>query len=104
MTVTEGLPYEECGRWGERSPRDGTVSWPAYALPPFRPAPRPPVSRPPAPRPPVSRPPVARPYVHRSGRRVRRVVDGAAVSGVLTALCAAALLVTVVLATVRTRG
>ncbi|AYN43744.1 hypothetical protein D9753_19095 [Streptomyces dangxiongensis] len=71
---------------------------PAYALPPFRPGVREvpvvPVFRP-APRPSAGRPP----------RRARhRVVDGAAVSAVLTALCAAVLLVTVVLATVRTRG
>ncbi|MEU0049567.1 hypothetical protein ABZ299_06440 [Streptomyces sp. NPDC006184] len=88
MTVTGGLPYEECARWGRRSPRDAVGPWPAYALPPFRPAPRPPVHR----------PPVTRP------RPRRRVSDQSAVSSVLTALCAAALLVTVVLATVRTRG
>ncbi|MFF9090010.1 hypothetical protein ACF1BE_27085 [Streptomyces sp. NPDC014991] len=97
MTATGGLPYEECARWGERSPRDAVSPWPAYALPPFGPDARDTRAVPafrPAPRP-----------VPRSRRRVRRrLVDGAVVSGVLTALCAAALLVTVVLATVRTRG
>ncbi|MFB0620946.1 hypothetical protein [Streptomyces sp. AGS-58] len=94
MTVTGGLPYEECARWGRRSPRDAVGPWPAYALPPFRPGVRD-VPAAPAPRPPVTRP---------RHRVRRRASDGAAVSGVLTALCAAALLVTAVLATVRTRG
>ncbi|MFJ7149343.1 hypothetical protein ACIQVT_14250 [Streptomyces sp. NPDC100445] len=92
MTGTGGLPYEECRRWGRRSPRDAVGPWPAYALPPFRP---------PAWEDPLSGP-VFRPSPARRARR--RPAGGAVVSGVLTALCAAALLVTVVLAAVRTRG
>ncbi|WEO96658.1 hypothetical protein A6P39_022995 [Streptomyces sp. FXJ1.172] len=76
-----GLPYEECKRWqeeGRTPPRDPGAVTPAYAVPPFH------------------------PYFAeraRERRRPRRSVDGATVSGVLTVLCLAALIVTVVAAT-----
>ncbi|MEU8687198.1 hypothetical protein [Streptomyces sp. NPDC048665] len=74
-----GLPYEECKRWQEegRTPRDPESVPPAYAVPPFH------------------------PYFAeraRERRRPRRSVDGATVSGVLTVLCLATLIVTVVVA------
>lgn len=77
-----GLPYEECRRQQKHAaPRDRTRDWPAYALPPFHHGPAGSAAdasdagRGPAPH----------------ARRPRRV-DGAAVSGVLVALCVAALL------------
>ncbi|MEU0335744.1 hypothetical protein [Streptomyces sp. NPDC006193] len=97
MTATGGLPYEECRRQGRRTaPRDAAAPWPGYALPPFRPGPGE-----------ARGGPVAR-HAARSGRRRRRrsgrrTADGAAMSGVLTALCVAALLAAVALAAVRTR-
>ncbi|MEU8971909.1 hypothetical protein AB0D11_21995 [Streptomyces monashensis] len=74
-----GLPYEECKRWREegRTPPAPESVPPAYALPPFH------------------------PYFAeraRERRRRRRSVDGATVSGVLTVLCVATLIVTVVVA------
>ncbi|GAA2777105.1 hypothetical protein GCM10010521_64850 [Streptomyces rameus] len=95
-----GLPYEECRRAQREHTRPGgrTDQWPAYALPPFHPgayggreARGTAVARP-APR----RGP--RP-VRRSGRRR----DGAAMSGMLIALCVGALLAAVVLAGARGR-
>ncbi|OXY95425.1 hypothetical protein [Streptomyces diastatochromogenes] len=81
-----GLPYEECRRQRKHAaPRDRTRDWPAYALPPFHhgltgsTADAPEVGRAPAPR-----------------ARRPRLVDGAAVSGVLVALCVTALLVATV--------
>ncbi|MGW7817418.1 hypothetical protein ACWGLF_04625 [Streptomyces puniciscabiei] len=75
----EGLPYEECRRQQEQAPpADPTPISPGYALPPFH------------------------PYFAeraRERRRRRRPVDGATVSGVLTALCVATLIATVVLTT-----
>ncbi|MGW0766888.1 hypothetical protein [Streptomyces sp. NPDC002676] len=78
MTRGGGLPYEECAREQERRedqgvPRDREPLCPAYALPPFHPGPRP-------------------------RHRRKRKVDGDLVSGVLTVLSVATLLVTVVLA------
>ncbi|MGW1049442.1 hypothetical protein [Streptomyces sp. NPDC002521] len=74
-----GLPYEDCKRRQTevRTPRDPEFVQPAYALPPFH------------------------PYFAeqaRQRRRPRRKVDGATVSGVLTVLCLATLIVTVVAA------
>ncbi|MER5547987.1 hypothetical protein ACWD4N_03430 [Streptomyces sp. NPDC002586] len=73
-----GLPYEDCKRRQTevRTPRDPEFVQPAYALPPFH------------------------PYFAEQARqrRRRRSVDGAVVSGVLTALCLATLIVTVVAA------
>ncbi|MES4886444.1 hypothetical protein [Streptomyces sp. NPDC096012] len=98
MTGSQGLPYDECRRERRRTaPGERTGPWPAYALPPFHPGARgagrrglpAPV---PAPAPRVRR---------RSGRWA---VDGAAVSGVLIALCVAALLMATFLAAVRVRG
>ncbi|MFI5978117.1 hypothetical protein [Streptomyces sp. NPDC051452] len=70
---------------------------PAYALPPFHPGVRAAT--------PGTAPAPASPALSRPARRSRRreVVD-AAVSGVLLALCVAALLVAMTLAVVRTRG
>ncbi|MGW0879703.1 hypothetical protein [Streptomyces sp. NPDC002671] len=78
MTRGGGLPYEECRRERERreeqgAPRDREPLYPAYALPPFHPGTRP-------------------------RHRRKRKVDGDLVSGVLSLLCVATLLVTVVLA------
>ncbi|OLZ71404.1 hypothetical protein AV521_10620 [Streptomyces sp. IMTB 2501] len=74
-----GLPYEECKRRQAmgRTPRDREFVQPAYALPPFH------------------------PYFAEQARqrqRPRRRVDGAVVSGALTVLCLATLIVTVVAA------
>ncbi|MER6731391.1 hypothetical protein [Streptomyces puniciscabiei] len=75
----EGLPYEECRRQLEQAPpgetRERTPVSPGYALPPFH------------------------PYFAeraRERRRSRWPVDGATVSGVLTAFCVAMLIATVV--------
>ncbi|MGW2642732.1 hypothetical protein [Streptomyces sp. NPDC001348] len=70
-----GLPYEECRRRQHAAPRDRAPLDPAFALPPFDPRSR------------------------QRRRRRRRPVDGAVLSGVLTALCVAALLVAIVFAT-----
>ncbi|MET8942481.1 hypothetical protein ABZX30_02505 [Streptomyces sp. NPDC004542] len=67
-----GLPYEECRRRQYAAPRDRAPLYPAFAVPPFRPRAR--------------------------RRRGWRPVDGAVVSGVLCAVCVAALLVAVVVA------
>ncbi|MCC2267486.1 hypothetical protein LKM28_14380 [Streptomyces sp. CT1-17] len=85
MTYDGGLPYEECRRAQRLAPRrdrDRAPLSPGYALPPFHPA------HPPK--------PVPR---HRAlpWRRHRRL-DGAAVSGLLTVLCVATLLVTITVA------
>ncbi|OIJ86547.1 hypothetical protein BIV25_41000 [Streptomyces sp. MUSC 14] len=76
-----GLPYEECRRRREegRTPRDPESVPPAYALPPFHPY-------------------FAERAREQRRRRRRRSVDGATVSGVLTVLCVATLIVTVVVA------
>ncbi|QHA09731.1 hypothetical protein GQF42_21490 [Streptomyces broussonetiae] len=73
------MPYEECKRWREegRALPEGETVTPAYAVPPFHPG-----------HPPRTRVP------HRRTRRV----DGALVSGALTALCVVTLIVTVVVA------
>ncbi|KOV95043.1 hypothetical protein [Streptomyces sp. NRRL B-3648] len=84
------------------APDDREAPWPGYALPPFHPAYAPgapgaadvPVAG--AGRPPASPAPV-RP------RRRRRMPDGAAVSGLLAALCVASLLAAIGLAAVRAR-
>ncbi|MEV5874057.1 hypothetical protein AB0L75_07485 [Streptomyces sp. NPDC052101] len=74
-----GLPYEECKRWQAegRTPQEAEFARPAYALPPFHPY-------------------FAERARHR--RRPRRSVDGALVSGVLTVLCVATLIATIVAA------
>ncbi|MBZ6173940.1 hypothetical protein KVH24_14025 [Streptomyces olivaceus] len=85
MTYDGGLPYEECRRAQRlalRRDRDRAPLSPGYALPPFHPA------HPPKPVP-----------KHRAGtRRRHRRLDGAAVSGLLTVLCVATLLVTITVA------
>ncbi|MER6025275.1 hypothetical protein [Streptomyces sp. NPDC001851] len=77
--VQGGLPYEECRRYRAEHGTPGATAplSPGYALPPFHPgfADR-----------------------QRQQRRRRHRPDGATVSGVLTALCVAALLVTIVTA------
>ncbi|MFE1309228.1 hypothetical protein [Streptomyces sp. NPDC058755] len=92
MRGGRGLPYEECRRQQKHAaPRDRTRPWPAYALPPFHPGfvgtttDAPDIGHGPTPR---------------ARRRYRqpRLVDGAAVSGVLVALCLGALLVATVVA------
>ncbi|MEU2059493.1 hypothetical protein [Streptomyces sp. NPDC013455] len=75
-------------------PREEGALWLGYAVPPFHPAYAPAADPAPAPVVPAPRP---RP------RRRRRMPDGAAVSGLLVALCVAALLAAVGLAAVRTR-
>ncbi|MFI8948012.1 hypothetical protein ACIGO6_16070 [Streptomyces sp. NPDC053750] len=80
MTYDGGLPYEECRRAQRLSPRrDRTPLSPGFAMPPFHP------DHPPKPAP---------------GRRARPYVrlDGATVSGLLTVLCVATLLVTITVA------
>ncbi|MFB7656269.1 MULTISPECIES: hypothetical protein [unclassified Streptomyces] len=82
MTYDGGLPYEECKRAQRLAPRrDRTPLSPGFAMPPFHPAhpPRPVPTR------------VARP------RRYVRL-DGATVSGLLTVLSVATLLVTITVA------
>ncbi|WP_217167276.1 hypothetical protein [Streptomyces sp. AC512_CC834] len=82
MTYDGGLPYEECKRAQRLTPRqDRAPLSPGFAMPPFHPA-------------------------HPPGRVPRRVVrprrhvrlDGATVSGLLTVLCVATLLVTITFA------
>lgn len=77
--IQGGLPYEECKRSRAEpgAPRDRTPLSPGYALPPFHPG-----------------------YADRHRHRRRRPprFDGATVSGLLTALCVATLLVTIVAA------
>ncbi|MFE1589181.1 hypothetical protein ACFW6Q_26270 [Streptomyces sp. NPDC058737] len=74
-----GLPYEECRRAQRLAPRrDRTPLSPSFAMPPFHP------DHPPR--------PVPRPRT-RHRRRIR--LDGATVSGLLTVLCVATLLVTI---------
>ena len=80
MTYEGGLPYEECRRAQWLSPRrDRTPLSPGFAMPPFHP------DHPPRP---VPKPARSRPYVR---------PDGATVSGLLTVLCVASLLVTIAL-------
>ncbi|GAA2606406.1 MULTISPECIES: hypothetical protein [Streptomyces] len=80
MTYDGGLPYEECKRAQRIAPRrDRAPLSPGYAVPPFHPA------HPPRPVP-----------GHRARRRAR--LDGATVSGLLTVLCVATLLVTITFA------
>ncbi|MFF7358718.1 MULTISPECIES: hypothetical protein [Streptomyces] len=78
--VQGGLPYEECRRYRAEhgTPYEGTPLSPGYAIPPFHPG-------------------HADRHRHRHRRRPR--LDGATVSGVLTVLCVATLLVTIVAAT-----
>ncbi|MGV9283169.1 hypothetical protein [Streptomyces sp. NPDC003730] len=81
MTCDGGLPYEECRRAQRLSPRrDGAPLSPGFAMPPFHP------DHPPRPAP-----------RHGAGARHRRRgrLDGATVSGLLTVLCVATLLVTI---------
>lgn len=83
MTHDGGLPYEECKRAQRLSPRrDRAPLSPGFAMPPFHPAhpPRP------VPKPVPRRRSRPRPYVR---------LDGATVSGLLTVLCVATLLVTI---------
>ncbi|MEU4148240.1 hypothetical protein [Streptomyces parvulus] len=83
MTYEGGLPYEECRRAQRLSPRRGrTPVSPGFGMPPFHPA------HPPRPAPPVRRS-RTRPYVR---------LDGAALSGLLTVLSVATLLVTITVA------
>ncbi|MEW2448817.1 hypothetical protein OH540_19800 [Streptomyces sp. BPPL-273] len=83
MTYEGGLPYEECRRAQRLSPRrDRTPVSPGFGMPPFHPA------HPPRPAPPGRRS-RARPYVR---------LDGAALSGLLTVLSVATLLVTITVA------
>ncbi|WCN01736.1 hypothetical protein [Streptomyces sp. M92] len=84
MTYEGGLPYEECRRAQRLSPRrDRTPLSPGFAMPPFHP------DHPPRPAPrPAPKPARSRPYVR---------PDGATVSGLLTVLCVASLLVTIAL-------
>ncbi|WP_186778301.1 hypothetical protein [Streptomyces salinarius] len=72
MTYAGGLPYEECRRAQRLSPRrDRAPLSPGFAMPPFHPD-------------------------HPPRRRTR--LDGATVSGLLTVLCVATLLVTITFA------
>ncbi|PPS79746.1 hypothetical protein [Streptomyces sp. MH60] len=81
MTYDGGLPYEECRRAQRLSPRrDLTPLSPGFAMPPFHP------DHPPKPAPKPAR---SRPHVR---------LDGATVSGLLTVLCVATLLVTITFA------
>ncbi|MFJ4331905.1 MULTISPECIES: hypothetical protein [unclassified Streptomyces] len=83
MTYDGGLPYEECRRAQRLAPRrDRTPLSPGFAMPPFHPA----------------HPP--RPAAPGRASRPRRYVrlDGATVSGLLTVLCVATLLVTITFA------
>ncbi|MFC8867880.1 hypothetical protein ACFUAC_09530 [Streptomyces sp. NPDC057148] len=84
MTYEGGLPYEECRRAQRLSPRrDRAPLSPGFAMPPFHP------DHPPRPAPrPVPKPARSRPYVR---------PDDATVSGLLTVLCVASLLVTIAL-------
>ncbi|CAL9506280.1 hypothetical protein [Streptomyces sp. enrichment culture] len=84
MTYDGGLPYEECRRAQRVAPRrDRAPLSPGYALPPFHPA------HPPRPVP---------KHRARPRRRHGRRLDGASVSGLLTVLCVATLLVTITVA------
>lgn len=85
MTYDGGLPYEECWRAQRLSPRrDRTPLSPGFAMPPFHPD-HPPQ---PAPKPAAGRGSRSRslPYVG---------LNGATVSGLLTVLSVATLLVTI---------
>ncbi|MFI9254704.1 hypothetical protein [Streptomyces sp. NPDC053069] len=77
--IQGGLPYEECKRYRAEhgASGDSVPLSPGYALPPFHPG-------------------FATRSRHRRRRRTR--FDGATMSGVLTALCVATLLVTIVAA------
>ncbi|NEB08887.1 hypothetical protein G3I32_08370 [Streptomyces coelicoflavus] len=78
-----GLPYEECRRAQRLAPRrDRAPLSPGFAMPPFHP------DHPPRPVPPRHR--------ARHWRRTR--LGGATVSGLLTVLCVATLLVTITFA------
>ncbi|WP_217140955.1 hypothetical protein [Streptomyces sp. AC627_RSS907] len=84
MTHGGGLPYEECRRAQRLSPRrERAPLSPGFALPPFHPQHPPRTAPEPAP-----------------GRRALPYVrlDGATVSGLLTVLCVATLLVTITVA------
>ncbi|MCC9158081.1 hypothetical protein LZP81_29400 [Streptomyces parvulus] len=86
MTYEGGLPYEECRRAQRLSPRrDRAPLSPGFGVPPFHPA------HPPGPVPPAGtrRRSRTRPYVR---------LDGAALSGLLTVLSVATLLVTITVA------
>ncbi|MGW3860776.1 hypothetical protein ACWEDZ_04745 [Streptomyces sp. NPDC005047] len=86
MTYDGGLPYEECRRAQRLSPRrDRTPLSPGFAMPPFHPA------RPPRPVPPAG-------TRRRSRRRPYVRPDGAALSGLLTVVSVATLLVTITVA------
>ncbi|MFJ6692651.1 hypothetical protein [Streptomyces sp. NPDC091294] len=83
MTYDGGLPYDECRRAQRLAPRrDRAPLSPGFAMPPFHPA----------------HPP--RPAAPGRASRPRRYVrlDGATVSGLLTVLCVATLLVTITFA------
>jgi hypothetical protein len=83
MTYDGGLPYEECRRAQRLAPRrDRAPLSPGFAVPPFHPA------HPPR--------PVAPGRASRPRRYVR--LDGATVSGLLTVLSVATLLVTITFA------
>ncbi|MEV5014224.1 hypothetical protein ACIGW1_15145 [Streptomyces sp. NPDC053780] len=83
MTYEGGLPYEECRRAQRLAPRrDRAPLSPGFGMPPFHPA------HPPRPVPPAGT---------RRRSRPRSYVrpDGAALSGMLTVLSVATLLVTI---------
>ncbi|CAL9540213.1 hypothetical protein [Streptomyces sp. enrichment culture] len=83
MTYDGGLPYDECRRAQRLAPRrDRAPLSPGFAMPPFHPA----------------HPP--RPAAPGRASRPRRYVrlDGATVSGLLTVLSVATLLVTITFA------
>ncbi|MFC8875840.1 MULTISPECIES: hypothetical protein [Streptomyces] len=82
MTYDGGLPYEECRRAQRLAPRrDRTPLSPGFAMPPFHP------DHPPGPAP-----------KHKARSRRRARLDGATVSGLLTVLSVATLLVTITFA------
>ncbi|MEU4984540.1 hypothetical protein [Streptomyces sp. NPDC021969] len=83
MTYDGGLPYEECRRAQRLAPRrDRAPLSPGFAMPPFHPG------HPPGPAP-----------RHKAARPRRRTrLEGATVSGLLTVLCVATLLVTITFA------
>ncbi|MDX3408472.1 hypothetical protein ACN6K6_003995 [Streptomyces violaceoruber] len=78
MTYDGGLPYEECRRAQRLAPRrDRAPLSPGFAMPPFHPD---------------------HPPRHKARSRRRAGPAGATVSGLLTVLCVATLLVTITFA------